>query len=71
MSERKTLLDKWKEVPRRMDYEEECDEVIDLTSAELEAIRALYDARVAYLENQNEIIQTRLAVLEARCQSSR
>lgn len=64
MSERKTLseiVDRLNLTPTHLNI------LVGAISNELEAIRVIYEARVSYLENQNEIIQTRLAVLEARC----
>ncbi len=62
MSERKTLADR---LGAHAIQPSDLDRAVLAISDEIESIRALYEARVAYLEHQNEQLQSRIAVLEA------
>ena len=65
MSKRRTLLDNYTEIVKVSLSLPSLTRAVVLVDNEIEAIRAEYEARIAYLEHQNDQMQSRIAVLEA------
>ena len=65
MSERKTLFARWRDLGPWSTKRQQ-DQLARLTSDDLEALRAEYEARIARLEVQVDSLMERVGVLEVK-----